>query len=170
MGLLLVQALGRCLLGDLIAIDNNADRLTLAGEMGATRMIDGRLEGGTDILQAVGPPADLCFDCTSGRNGLATATRLVRQGGTVVVFGWKREPLGDLGTDWHMKGLTVHNPTPFCRKRDVFPPAIRLIERGHVSPGRLVTHTEPMVRLDRLLEQASTRAGGYVKGVVLTEQ
>ena len=159
MGLLLVQALSRCLLGDLTVADNNEWRIKRAKEMGAKRTVTPEDRRNLDC----------CIDCTGRQSGLALATELVRPGGTVVIFGWKREPLGDLGTDWHMKGLTVLNPTPFCKKRDVFPPAIRLIEAGHVTPGAIITHTAPLTRITDLLEEACHRSGGYIKGIVLTD-
>ena len=158
MGLLVLQALSHCLVADLAVADNNEWRIERAKKMGAKRPVIREDRGNLDC----------CIDCTGRQSGLALATELVRPGGTLVIFGWKRESLGDLGTEWHMKGLTVQNPTPFCKKRDVFPPAIRLIEAGQVSPGAIVTHTAPLTQICALFEQAMQRAGGYIKGVVVT--
>jgi 2-desacetyl-2-hydroxyethyl bacteriochlorophyllide A dehydrogenase len=90
-------AIGLCLLAELkrrglekiFVVDMNDKRLSVAGEMGATALINPAREGVDKQIGELtsGAGADLVFECVGSPETISEATNLVRQGGTVIVLG-----------------------------------------------------------------------------------
>ncbi|MFW6059394.1 MAG: zinc-dependent alcohol dehydrogenase [Phycisphaeraceae bacterium] len=167
MGLMLVQGLARSLLDRLIVIDLDPRRLELARQFGATETYnpsDTAFEQTVDQLKAAS--IDTVVDTSGAQSGLDLASRLVRKGGRINLFGWNHGTAQFPGDLWHMQGVTVVNSAPNSATRNPFPPAIRLMQRGLIDLEPLVTHVVPLDEYPQLLATAAAREDGYIKGVV----
>ncbi|MEX0654459.1 MAG: zinc-binding dehydrogenase [Phycisphaeraceae bacterium] len=167
MGLLMVQGLGRSMLDQVVVIDLDADRLALARQFGATETFNaGEMDADALVNDLKGRAFDTVVDTTGSQQGLHLASRLVRPGGRLNLFGWNHGTAEFPGDLWHMHGITVVNSAPNSQVRDPFPPAIRLIERNLLRLEPLVTHVVPLEGYADLLATAAGRRDGYIKGVV----
>ena len=165
MGLLLVQGLARSMAEQLVAIDLDDDRLALAQRFGAHETFNPRHNGFPENdLRSRG--FDVVVDTTGSQQGLDLASKLVRKGGLLNLFGWNHGRAEFPGDLWHMGGITVVNSAPNAQLRDPFPPAIRLIHRGLFDLAPLVTHVVELDDYPELLATAAAREDGYIKGVV----
>lgn len=167
MGLMILQALGRSLAQQVIAIDIDPRRLELAKKFGATHVFNSAepgFEQRIDELKALS--IDCVVDCTGHQTGLDLSSRIVRRGGRINLFGWNHGTASFPGDIWHMEGITVVNSAPNSALRDPFPPAIRLIESGIIDLGPLVTHVVSLDEYPALLAKAATKQENYIKGVV----
>jgi threonine dehydrogenase-like Zn-dependent dehydrogenase len=167
MGLMFVQALRGSYADRLIAIDVRPERLELARKLGADEVRDASGAGANELgaeLKALG--IDTVVDTTGSQGGLDLATEIVRTGGRINLFGWiKGEGRFD-GGKWHMGGITVVNSSPSARERDIFEPAMKLIERGVIDLRPLVTHVVPLAEYPALMQKLVAGEPGYIKGVV----
>lgn len=167
MGLMLVQGLARMLLDRLIVIDLDPARLKLAQQFGASEIYN---PSAPDFEQSVAQlqarQIDTVVDTTGAQAGLNLASRLLRPGGRLNLFGWNHGTAAFPGDLWHMRGITVVNSAPNSAVRNPFPAAIRLLERGLIDLNPLITHIVPLEQYPDLLATAAARADGYIKGVV----
>jgi threonine dehydrogenase-like Zn-dependent dehydrogenase len=167
MGLMLVQGLARSLAGALIAMDVVEKRLKLAESFGAHQTC---LLGGSnqeEILDRLAESRiDTVVDTTGSESGLEAATRIVRRGGRINLFGWIKGGARILTDEWHLKGLTVVNSSPSSKIRDPYPPAIELMQKKIIDLEPLVTHIVGLEEYPELLKAAAAGDPGYIKGVV----
>lgn len=163
MGLLLVQLLARCPLDTLVAIDLDERRLDLARRFGATDTV---LAGEADVDDLRGLWLDCVVDSSGAQAGLDLASRIVRDGGRLNLFGWNHGTGSFPGDLWHMRGLTVVNSAPNSALRDPWPAAIRVLQRGHVDLAPLVSHVVGLDGYPALLAEATATRAEYLKGVV----
>lgn len=114
--------------------------------------IQGVLASDADALSG----ADVVVDCTGSPEGLATATSLVRPGGTLVM----KTTVHDLGpaspTAWVVEEITLVGS-----RCGPFAPALRMLASGLVDPTPLITGVLPLEQGLTALEQA--RAPGGLK-------
>ena len=163
MGQMIVQALGHSLCDRLIAIDVDARRLQMAGEFGATDLLDARQ---VDVQQMRNLGIDTVVDCSGNQAGLELSSKIVKNGGRLNLFGWNHGTPTFPGDLWHMNGITVVNSAPNSAERDPWPAAIRMLERGYIRLSPLISHIVPLAQYPELLKRAASRDGTYMKGVV----
>jgi threonine dehydrogenase-like Zn-dependent dehydrogenase len=167
MGLMFVQALSQFYTYDLIAIDIVEERLKLAKSFGAKYAYNPREIDASELVSELkGHPIDVVFDCSGKPQGLNLATKIVRRGGHINLFGWIREDMTINGSEWHGGGFNLVSSSPGAKIRDTFPPAIRLLEREHIDLRPLVTHIVRLEDYPALLKEATGGNGSYIKGVV----
>ena len=167
MGLMFVQALSRFYTNDLIAIDLVEKRLNLAKSLGAEFTYNPKEIDASELVSELrARRIDVVFDCSGKAAGLNLATKIVRQGGHINLFGCIREEVTFNGAAWHGAAFNLVSSSPGAKIRDPFPPAIRFLERGHIDLKPLVTHIVPLEDYPALLEEATGGDGGYIKGVV----
>jgi L-iditol 2-dehydrogenase len=167
MGLMLIQALGRCPLDQLIAIDIDPRRLELARQFGATtthNSADPGFEEKIPGLKALN--IDTVVDSTGAAKGLDLSTKILKRGGRLNLFGWNHGQAAFNGDAWHLGGFTVVNSAPASGLRDTMPIAIRLLHRGIINLKPLVTHTGPLDQITTILDHGVKKTDGYIKGVV----
>ena len=108
------------------------------------------------VLSRENSCADVVVDCTGSPEGLATATSLVRPGGTLVM----KTTVHDLGpaspTAWVVEEITLVGS-----RCGPFAPALRMLASGLVDPTPLITGVLPLEQGLTALEQA--RAPGGLK-------
>ena len=180
MGLLLIQAMPKNTMRNLVAIDVQNTRLKLAKQFGADYVLNPNeadvvgevrdlLGGEADIaIEASGAPGTLHLATELVRGGWARETGRVVQGGKIVIFG--RHVLDELvpTEKWHTKGLTVLNTAPSSSadfNRD-FRDAVRLLRKGVFDQELLITHRFPYRDAQTAFETASEKPVDYIKGVI----
>ena len=167
MGMMFVQALSRFYTYDLIAIDIVEKRLQLAKSLGADLTYNPKEIPAVELISELRAfPIDVVFDCSGKPDGLNLATKIVRRGGHINLFGCIREEVTINGSEWHGGAFNLVSSSPGAKTRDTFPPAIRFLERGHINLKPLVTHIAGLEDYPALLEEATGGDSGYIKGVV----
>ena len=167
MGMMFVQALSRFYTSNLIAIDIVEKRLQLAKSLGADLTYNPKEISASALISELRAfPIDVVFDCSGKPEGLNLATKIVRRGGHINIFGCIREEVTINGSEWHGGGFNLVSSSPGAKIRDTFPPAIRMLERGHIDLRPLVTHIVPLGDYPALLKEATNGDGSYIKGVV----
>ena len=128
-----------------IAVDLLDYRLQWSKEFGATHTInpgkDNLAEAVLEITSGVRP--DVTVEAAGYPETLDTVFRLVRQFGTVVVFGVQGGDIVPVDTRTWMDNQPTIIPTTGARSGDPtthIKNMVALKERGQVDPGRMVTH------------------------------
>lgn len=167
MGLMFVQALSRFYTHDLIAIDLVEKRLRLAKSLGAEFTYNPKEIDASELISELrARPIDVVFDCSGKAAGLNLATKIVRQGGHINLFGCIREEVTFNGAAWHGGAFNLVSSSPGAKIRDPFPPAIRFLERSIIDLKPLITHIVSLEDYPALLKEATSGDGSYIKGVV----
>lgn len=167
MGLMFVQALSQFYTSDLIAIDLVEKRLKLAKSFGAELTYNPKEIDASELISELrARPIDVVFDCSGKAAGLNLATKIVRQGGHINLFGSIREEVTFNGSEWHGGAFNLVSSSPGAKIRDPFPPAIRFLERGIIDLRPLITHIVSLEDYPSLLEEATGGDSSYIKGVV----
>ena len=167
MGLMFIQALSRFYTNALIAIDLVENRLNLAKSLGAEITYNPKEIETAELVSALkARPIDVVFDCSGKGAGLNLATKIVRRGGHINLFGCVREEVTINGQEWHGAAFNLVSSSPGAKIRDTFPPAIRMLARGHIDLRPLVTHIVRLEDYPSLLKEATDGDGSYIKGVV----
>ena len=167
MGLMFVQSLSRFYTNDLIAIDLVEKRLKLAKSQGAQLTYNPKEIDTSELISELrSRPIDVVFDCSGKAAGLNLATKIVRQGGHINLFGCIREEVTFNGAAWHGGAFNLVSSSPGAKIRDPFPPAIRFLERGIIDLKPLITHIVSLEDYPRILKEATDEDSSYIKGVV----
>lgn len=169
MGLLLIQAMPRNIVGNIIALDIRDERLALAKKFGVDFALNpNEVDVVEDILGRLGGEADVVIEASGARGTLGLATELVRPGGKIIIFGRHVMDESVPTEKWHGKGLRILNTAPaFSRdfNRD-FRDAVKLLERGVFDQKPLITHRFPNEDAQTAFKIASERHADYIKGVI----
>ncbi len=161
-GLLFLQIFRASGAGSLIAVDIAPFRLEFARRAGADFMVNPREQDVEAVVQEVtGIGADVVVDAVGSLIG--TTLRLVRPGGTVVLFGMNARARAEIAQyDITRRELRVVGSYV---GRHTFPLAIQMLERGVIRPEELVTHRLPLEQFGDGLEQL--RRGEAVKVMIV---
>ncbi|MCX8161545.1 MAG: zinc-binding dehydrogenase [Candidatus Bathyarchaeota archaeon] len=170
MGLLIIQALPKNILGGLVAVDVKNDRLKLAESFGADYTVNARE---ADVVEEVrkifGGDVDVVIEASGASGTIHTATELLRPGGKLVLFGWHIEDETVPTSLWHTKGLRILNTSPaFSRdfNKD-FHDAVKLLRKGVFDQKPLITHRFRYTEAQDAFSIASDKPEGYIKGVMI---
>ncbi|MGC9013626.1 MAG: zinc-binding dehydrogenase [Thermoproteota archaeon] len=171
MGLLLVQALSRLGLSNLVGIDINEERLKLAKHYGANIVLNPKKE---DIVKEVlsvteNIGCDIVIEATGSPEGVSTATKLVKQRGKLGIFSYHPNPVLVSLREWDAKGLEVVMTNP-SRAEDMtknLKIATQMLSRGVFSLEQLVTHKWKLDEIQEAFEYASGKPSNYIKGVIV---
>ncbi len=169
MGLLLIQAMPKTLLGNLIALDIQDERLELAKKFGADHVLNPKeVDVVKEVSNILGGEADIAIEASGAHGTLHLATDLVREGGKLIIFG--RHVLDEkVPTEkWHVKGLTVLNTAPSSSadfNRD-FHDAVKLLRKGVFDQKPLITHKFSYKEAEKAFRTASEKPADYIKGVI----
>jgi len=169
MGLLLIQAMPRNILGNIIAIDIRDERLALAKKSGVDFGLN---PAKADVVEGVhgllGGEADVVIEASGAHGTLGLATDLVRPGGKITIFGRHVMDESVPTEKWHGKGLRILNTAPAFSSdfnRD-FRDAVRLLGRGVFDQKPLITHRFTDEDAQTAFKIASERHVDYIKGVI----
>jgi len=169
MGLLLIQAMPRNIVGNIFALDIRDERLDLARKFGVDLALNpNEIDVVEEIRDRLGCEADIVIEASGAHGTLGLATELVRPGGKIVIFGRHVMDESVPTEKWHGKGLSVLNTAPAFSKdfgRD-FRDAVRLLEKGIFDQKPLITHRFPNEDAQTAFKIASERHADYIKGVI----
>jgi (R,R)-butanediol dehydrogenase/meso-butanediol dehydrogenase/diacetyl reductase len=148
---------------EVTVVDFPGPRLDRALRMGATRVVAAGERAVADVLAAVGPRgADVVIEASGAPDQLATAIRMVRSGGTVLLVGLPGRPPA---LDVHalvLREITIRTSCAHVFAQDLAP-ALQLL--ATTALGReLVDSVHP---LDDIAEQLARLAAGELHGKVL---
>ena len=142
-------------------------RLKLAKSQGAQLTYNPKEIDTSELISELrARPIDVVLDCSGKAAGLNLATKIVRQGGHINLFGCIREEVTFNGAAWHGGAFNLVSSSPGAKIRDSFPPAIRFLERGIIDLRPLVTHIVSLKDYPALLKEATGEDSSYIKGVV----
>ncbi|MCS7179374.1 MAG: alcohol dehydrogenase catalytic domain-containing protein [Anaerolineae bacterium] len=149
LGLLVAQVLAMtgC---DLMVVGHHREKLDLLARRGIPTALESEAEGLS---------ANVVVECTGRPDGFAAARRILRPRGTLVL---KSTYHGRVETD--LTGLVVDEITLVGSRCGPFPPALRLLARGLVDVGALISAVYP---LDRGMEAFAQAAQPGVLKVLL---
>jgi len=163
-GLLFLQIFRASGAGSLIAADIAPFRLAFARRAGADHAVNPREQDLEAVVREVtGIGADVVVDAVGALMG--TALRLVRPGGTVILFGMNAQARAEIA-QYDITRREIRVVGSYVG-RHTFPLAIRMLERGVIQPEALVTHRLPLSRFGEGLE--ALRRGEAVKVMVIPE-
>jgi threonine dehydrogenase-like Zn-dependent dehydrogenase len=111
---------------------------------------------------------DVVIEASGARGTIATATSMLRTGGTLNIFGWHAGEETVPTHAWHYGGLTVLNTAPgFAPDFTVhFRAAVALMATGRINQEPLISHRFPLSDCQRGFEVAANREDAYMKGVI----
>jgi threonine dehydrogenase-like Zn-dependent dehydrogenase len=133
----------------------------VARALGAARVVDPQAD---DPVQATlelsgGLGADVVVDAVGSQ--LPVAFELVRKGGRIVLFGINEQARAEIAQARVTRDELTLVGGYVGRPDEVFPAAVRLLERGQIDLEPLVTHRIGLPELPDALEEL--RAGRAVK-------
>ncbi|MBI4979803.1 MAG: galactitol-1-phosphate 5-dehydrogenase [Spirochaetes bacterium] len=147
-GLMTLQAARAKGAGTIIAVDLDANKLSLAKKFGASVLID---PSKTDVVKAVfdatgGKGADAAFEAVGITQTVATAVKSVRKGGEVTLVGNLAPevtfPLQSVVT----REIRVNGS---CASAGEYPRCLELIATGNVDVKTLISKTVPLAEGER---------------------
>ena len=156
-------AIGTFVLAAVRSLAAAGPRLDRAQRLGAARVVAAGEGAVADVLAAVGPRgADVVIEASGAPDQLATAIRLVRSGGTILLVGLPARPAE---LDVHalvLREITIRTSCAHVFAQDLAP-ALQLL--ATTALGReLVDSVHP---LDDIAEQLARLAAGQLHGKVL---
>jgi L-iditol 2-dehydrogenase len=139
-------------------------RLAIARRVGA----DATVEAGADpaetiaaVRDALGADgAEVVLDAGGTAASTPLALDLAAQGARVGIFGFTREAQIEPLRQIIRKGLTLHGVSAAARSH--YGMALRMIERGTVSPTEIVSHTLPVARVAEGIELVKAREASKI--------
>jgi L-iditol 2-dehydrogenase len=122
----------------------------------------------TSDLDALCGSFDIVIETAGVEPAFMLANRLVRKGGTFVVFSRQRRPFNFDFSNWHSRGITVLNTSPaaapdFTR---CFYQSVLLMQSNRVDLAPLLTHVAQPEQAQTLYEDGLSKNNGYIKGVI----
>ncbi len=170
MGLLMVQGIPAKLLKCFAVADIIEERLSLAKEFGAEITLNPKNPDFKEEIKKIAPQGfEIVIEASGAKGTLDMATDLVREGGTLCIFGYhigrEEVPTGY----WHIKGLRISNPAPNFSKNFLkdFKDGIALMKKGTFKQDKLITHTFKYTDAQKAFEFVVSKPQDYIKGAIL---
>lgn len=157
-GLMLLQVARAAGCAPVIAVEPREHRRHAAATLGADIVID-PLADFPETLESIGRPdgVDVAFEFAGPDDAVAAAMQLARPGARVVLGGIPEHDSTNFPASVaRRKGLTI---AMVRRMREVYPRAIRLVERGLVDVDSVVTHRFSLDDSPRAFATAAAREG-----------
>lgn len=175
MGLLTIAGLSHCPVREVIAIDLVDERLQLAREMGATRIINSQREDPVAAVMEItgGRGVDVAIDITGRYAGLALATKIikVRRGKILAPSFYTKPEMVDIGPELLARVPIIHSVHPgysFDYARDV-ETGVWAAKTGILPIEKLITHRFKLDELPKAFETLVRNPPGFIKGVVVMD-
>lgn len=183
MGQLVIRASRITPVREILAFDISERALASARDSGADRTIPSGSDPDGIVAEVEGSvsqrrrspspyedgngPLDVVFEASGTAAGLELASRLVRMGGTLVMFGHQRGSVAVDGTRWHMNGIRVLNASPMIASDffDLFQRTAGMMNAKRLSLSGLVSHAADYKEAQAAFE--SFTGASYMKGVIL---
>lgn len=168
-GLLACHAAGLRSPKAVILAGHHDDRLDVGRRLGATHTVNTR--GGGDLGALIAETTDghgpqAVIDCVSSGDSMASATEIVRPGGTVSWVGMEVF-LGPIEVAWDacfMRNVTIRGGVAPVRR--YLPEMLGLLEAGRIDPSPVVTQVLPIDDGAAGYAMMAERRAGVVKAAV----
>jgi threonine dehydrogenase-like Zn-dependent dehydrogenase len=168
MGSILLQLLARSPVSGIDVFELRPESLQYARSVkGAAPIRVYDLQANPDLSSLDGS-YDMAIESAGVEPAFLLANRLVRKGGTLVIFSRQTRPFSFDFSNWHSRGIAVLNATPasapdfsLCFRQSVL-----MVQSGQVDLAPLVTHVAPPEEAQGLFEDAISKSKGYIKGVI----
>lgn len=157
--MLVAKAMGA---SQITIIDVDADRLSVAKEMGADKVIVTHSESDPK-LSLQGNEADICFDATGVESAMKACVYSVKRGGVVVLIGMGHPDITLPVMEASVKEVDIRSVFRYC---NTYPTALELVASGKVHLKRLVTHRFKMLDAELALECALNRGNKAIKVMI----
>ncbi len=146
-----------------IGISRSRFKCEMAQRLGADITLGAGETGVSQVLEATGGRgADVVIECTGTVPAIAEAIRMVRFGGTILLFGITSAKEGKLPFyDLYFKELTLLNAR--AAKGEDFGAMIELVESGAVNLEPLVTHRMSLAELEAAIGMVEHGGEGRLK-------
>lgn len=143
-------------------IDVDADRLSVAKEMGADIVIVTHSESDPK-MSVQGTVADICFDATGVESAMKACVYSAKRGGVVVLIGMGAPEVSLPILEASVKEVELRSVFRYC---NTYPTALELVASGKVHLKRLVTHRFKMIDAELALECALNRGTKAIKVMI----
>lgn len=148
--------------GQVIIFDIDADRLQVAKELGADRVIVTHPESDPKIT-VEGIEADVCFDATGVESAVKTCVYGAKRGGVVVLIGMGHPEMSIPVLEASIREVDIKGVFRYC---NTYPTALELVASGKVQLKRLVTHRFKMMDAEEAFEVARDRNSKAIKVII----
>jgi len=169
MGLLLIQGLPGEFIERLLIIDIDENKLELAKSFGADVVINASYEDPVaTVSRKLNGCADLVIEATGAPETIRQATDMLGNGGRLCLFGHHAVDETVPTNDWHMKGISVLNTTPFSSLnfyKDL-QDAVTLMKKGVFDQSSLINRSYSFNDIEKAMEELSAGPAGVIKAVL----
>jgi len=166
-GLLMIQMVKHYGAASIIALDLVEERLRLAEELGATRVVNiGKEDPEKAVLEATeGVGADVSIECVGSSSAVEEAFRLTRRGGRLLIFGVA--PENDV---WHVKPFEIYDKeiSIFASYRSpyTFQRAVNIASSGRLKLKPLITHIHGLDEIVEVFNGLASRRKRAIKVLI----
>ncbi|HSB89982.1 MAG TPA: zinc-binding dehydrogenase [Anaerolineales bacterium] len=148
----------------ILAVDRVPERLALAEQLGAHRVVDNRTQDAAREGNDMCPDGfDVVLDLVGTSATLASAQELARRGGTLVLVALPHRPVTFDFEPLYRKELTLCGTRLYAGD---FADAIPLVASGRVAVDALITHRFPLDQAARALSLAGEAPAEAIKVIV----
>lgn len=149
----------------IIAVDMNASRLSMAGQMGADVLLNpNETDIAAEVKRLTGGGADVAIEALGTQQTFETALRSIRPGGTLSSLGVYSGKL-QMPYDAFAAGLGDHRiVTTLCPGgKERMRRLLNLVQSGRFNPIPLLTHEFPLEKIGEAYELFGHQADGVLK-------
>lgn len=152
-GLVTLQAAKARGATQLIAVDIDANRLRLAGKLGATDLVNAsRKETVAEVLRLTGGGADVVMETAGAVPTTQRAVACARNGGRIVLVGMPAQDAFEMPViEAIVKEVTLFG---LFRYANMYPPSIALVAGGAIDVKSMITKTFRLEDVPKALEFA----------------
>lgn len=164
-GLLVIQSLRLAGCGNIIAVDLDSDRLSMARRLGADQVIDSQLGDAVERIHACteGRGADIAMEVVGLSPTLNLAIRSLRKGGSLTMVG-NLSPQADFPLQSVVtRELSLYGS---CASRGEYPACLNMIARGAVDVEPLISAVAPLVEGAEWFNRLYQKERGLMKVIL----
>jgi threonine dehydrogenase-like Zn-dependent dehydrogenase len=164
-GLLVIQTLRISGCGQIIAVDLDPERLTLARQLGADQGLNPGEEDAVAVIKKAtdNRGADVAFDAVGLNDSLKIALGGLRKGGALTLIGNLKSQV-DLALQTVVTGeITLRGS---CASRGDYPACLDMIARGAIQVDPLISATVPLAEGAHWFQRLYDKESGLIKVIL----
>ena len=148
------------------ATDIIPERVAFAKNMGATKSFNIKTD---DVIREIkkatkGRGVDIAYECAGQQDALDQAAQVLRPGGKLMILGIPSvERISFIAILVRRHEIMIQNVR---RQNRCVEEAIRLVAKGKLNGGRLVTHHFPFIKVNEAYDVVSKYQDGVIKAMV----
>jgi len=164
-GLLVIQTLRTSGCGQIIAVDLDPERLALARQLGADRVLTPGEEDAVAVIKKVtgNRGADVAFDAVGVNDSLKIALGGLRKGGSLTLIGNLKSQV-DLALQTVVTGEISLRGS--CASRGDYPACLDMIARGAIQVDPLISATAPLAEGAQWFQRLYAKESGLIKVIL----